>query len=338
MIRYLIKVYIRGKRLAKSFIPACGLTNQHIQTLFNPLFKRSYNLKIESEIFELADGDFVECYWNDKPKDGDNRPIVVLFHGLTGSFESAYIQGTMQKLSEGGFASVLMHFRGCSGKMNRLPRSYHYGDTADAKAWLEHIKQNYPNSPLFAIGYSLGGSVLLKLLGEEKNDSPLRAAVAVSVPFLIDVAADKLNSGFSKLYQYVLVKQLKEYVQKKYKEHDMQSLIGLDEEEFDKISTFWEFDDAYTAPIHGFSSAKDYYDKSSAKQFLKDITTNTLVIHALDDPFMTPAVVPKDYELSSSVTLEKYSHGGHVGFVSGSFIKPKYWLEDRVVDYFKEFL
>jgi hypothetical protein len=151
----------------KPFIPAYFLKNRHSQTCFPSWFRRQVEPKFEIEEFELDDGDFVECYWNSKPKIDEHKPIVILFHGLTGSFYSTYIQGIMNALEVAGFSSVLMHFRGCSGKPNRLPRSYHSGDTGDARAWIAYIAKNYPKNNLYAVGYSLGGNVLLKLLGED---------------------------------------------------------------------------------------------------------------------------------------------------------------------------
>ena len=239
----------------------------------------------------------------------------------------------MHALHRAGFSSVLMHFRGCSGKENRLPRSYHSGDTGDARAWIKHLKKQYPNTFLYAVGYSLGGNMLLKLLGEQGSASLLSAAVSISAPMQLDISAKRMERGFSKLYQYYLLRDLKESLRQKYKDHDMQSLIGLNPKEIGKIKNFHAFDEAYTAPIHGFDSADDYYQKSSARQFLKKIQIPTLIIQALDDPFMTDEILPEEAELSSSIEIEVYPYGGHVGFVSGSLLRPRYWLEERVVSY-----
>jgi predicted alpha/beta-fold hydrolase len=177
--------------------------------------------------------------------------------------------------------------------------------------------------------------MLLKLLGEKGNDSYLKGAVGISAPMKLDICANTMNKGFSKFYQNLLLKDLKKSLDKKYDKHDMQSLINLKREEIKNLKTFWDFDNAYTAPIHGFSSAKDYYTLSSARQFLKDIKIPTLIIHSLDDPFMGAEVLPKRDEVSKSVTLEISQRGGHVGFISGSFLKPEYWLEKKIVEYFK---
>ena len=321
---------------ATMFKPSRLLQNKHLQTLYAPLFRKQTPPKVEREHFNLSDGDFVEAYWhNTKPK--DNRPIVTLFHGLAGSFSSPYIQGVMQALEKQGFNSVLMHFRGCSGKENLLPRAYHSGDTADAKAWIAHLNTTYPNAQLYAVGYSIGGNMLLKLLGEEKENTPLHAAVSVSAPMDLDITAKAINKGFSRLYQRHLLKALKLTLIDKYAKFDMQNLLNMSKEEVRKIKTIEEFDERYTAPINGFLSAANYYEQCSAKQYLKHVRIPTLIIHALDDPFMTEEILPKKQDkVSSSVTLELSKHGGHVGFVEGSCSQPSYWLEERIANYFSQ--
>ncbi len=312
------------------------LKNRHLQTLYAPLFRKQATPQVELERFELDDGDFVDCYWH-KQKPNDNRPIVILFHGLAGSFNSPYIQGVMRVLETKGFASVLMHFRGCSGKENRLPRSYHSGDTADAKAWIGYLHKNYPNSPLYAVGYSIGGNMLLKLLGEEGKETPLKSAVSVSAPMDLAITAKAINRGFSKLYQQHLLKPLKIEVLKKFKKFDMKSLLNIEQNSVKEIKTIEEFDELYTAPINGYTSAEDYYKKCSAKQFLKDITIPTLIIHALDDPFMTEEILPsQEDKVSKTIEFKLSKNGGHVGFVGGSCLKPNYWLEETIADYFSQ--
>lgn len=318
-----------------NFKPAFGISNKHLQTVYATLFRKPIKLKYEIEIFPLQDGDFLECYWHKTNKQNVNNPLVILFHGLAGSYQSPYIQGVMQELGRYGFDSVLMHFRGCSGNDNKLPRSYHSGDSGDALEFAHALKKRFQNRNIYAVGYSLGANMLLKLLGEEGRNSPFDKAVAVSAPMQLKLCADSMNRGFSRYYQHRLVKDLNIALEKKYDKHPMQELIHLQREDVNRIKTFWEFDDAYTAPIHGFASAKDYYTRSSSRQFLKHITTPTLIIHSKDDPFMTPDVIPRTDELSNSITMELTQKGGHVGFVSGTLLKPEYWLEKRIVEYFK---
>jgi predicted alpha/beta-fold hydrolase len=231
-----------------------------------------------------------------------------------------------------------MHFRGCAEQVNLLPRSYHSGETEDAKEFLMHLHQTTDYTKIFCIGFSLGANMLLKLLGEIQENNLISGAVAISAPMQLDICANEIDQGISKYYQYRLVKELNKALDAKYDMHDMKALIGLKREQIQDIKTFWEFDDAYTAPIHGFKSAQDYYTKCSSKQFLSKIQTPTLIIHAKDDPFMSPSVIPSQEEVSDYVTLDIQNNGGHVGFVEGSFFKPHYWLEKRVVEYFRSLL
>ncbi len=323
--------------MSKKFKPKFGLKNRHIQTLYSSLFRKLPHIDLEVERFELSDGDFLECYWHNKPKHNSKTPIVILFHGLAGSYKSPYIQGTMQELAKNGFASVIMHFRGCSGVANALPRSYHSGESGDALEWINYITSNFKHSKLFTIGYSLGGNMMLKLLGELGDSSPITAAISVSAPLQLDICANRMDRGFSKFYQHILLKDLNTALEKKYDKFDMHSHLNMKKSEIRNLKTFWEFDGAYTAPIHGFESAQDYYTKCSSKQFLKDIKTPTLIIHSKDDPFMTNEILPSKDEISEYITLELLENGGHVGFIQGSFFKPDYWLEKRVVNYFTAF-
>ncbi len=321
------------KNRETTFKPAFGLGNCHIQTIYSSLFREEKKIHFEIKNFLLNDGDFLECYWHKNSQHQDNAPLVILFHGLAGSFKSPYIQGAVEELSQNGFDSVIMHFRGCTGNDNKLPRSYHSGDSGDALEFIRTLKNEFPNRKLYAVGYSLGANMLLKLLGELKENTLIEKAVAISPPMQLDACSDRMNKGFSRYYQYRLIGDLNSALERKYEKHDMQKLLGLKREDIHKLKTFIEFDGAYTAPIHGFKSAQDYYKKSSSKQYLKFIKTPTLIIHSKDDPFMSQDVIPTKEELSDSVELELTEKGGHVGFISGTIFKPQYWLEKRVVSY-----
>jgi predicted alpha/beta-fold hydrolase len=318
------------------FQPAFGLKNRHIQTSYASIFRKPLNFPVEIEKFLLSDGDFVDAYWYRADNKEEAKAVVVLFHGLTGSFFSPYIQGAMEALHKEGFCCVVMHFRGCSGRDNRKIRSYHSGDTADALEFLHAIKERYLEQKIFAVGYSIGANMLLKLLGEEKENAPIDAAVAVSAPMVLDICADTMQRGVSRFYQERLLKDLRYALKKKYARYDIEKVIGLKKEELKQIKSFWEFDELYTAKVHGFSSAKEYYKKSSAKQYLRDIVIPTLIIHAKDDPFTTEAVIPKKNEVSEAVSLEISEFGGHVGFIAGTALKPVYWLDQRITRYFQE--
>ena len=321
-----------------NFQPAFGLKNRHLQTVYASIFRKLPFSNFEIEEFRLSDGDFIECYWQKIDNHQNETPTVILFHGLAGSYKSPYIQGTMKELKEAGFSSVVMHFRGCSGKQNLKPRSYHSGDTQDAYEYIQALSQKYPQAKLFAVGFSLGANMLLKLLGEKQFTCKLSAAVGVSAPMLLDVCATHMNKGFSKFYQKLLLMDLQHDLEKKYDTFAMEELINLKKNDIKKLKTFWAFDDAYTAPIHGFASAEEYYKKSSCKQYLKDIKIPTLIIHAKDDPFMTPKILPLPSELSDMIKMEISENGGHVGFIGGTFYSPSYWLEKRIINYFTSFL
>ncbi len=308
--------------------------NAHIQTLYATYYPKPSLDSLIVERFELPDGDFVDVVWYGDPHIQIDAPIVILFHGLTGSIHSPYILRTMKELKHHGYISVLMHFRGCSGEPNRTPRLYHSGETEDAKQWIEAIRHRFPRHRLFGVGFSLGGNMLLKLMGEMGDKTPLDGAIAVSAPMDLAVCATQINQGFSKHYQSHLLKPLLAQVAQKYDLFDMQSITGLTQKELWRLDTFWKFDDAYTAPAHGFRDVHDYYRQSSAKPYLKAITKPTLILHAQDDPFTGSGVIPTKDELSSSITLELHETGGHLGFVGGSFWHPNFWLYRRIGEYF----
>jgi len=317
-----------------TFKAATGLKNKHLQTLYPTLFRKYPPLDYSVQQFELEDGDFIDCHWHHPPVKGSQQAIVILFHGLAGSYQSPYIQGMMQHLHKSGYACVLMHFRGCSGRANRMARAYHSGDTADARAWIAHLQKQFPDHPLFAVGYSLGGNMLLKLLAEYGSVSPLSAAVAVSAPIQLASCAATMQRGFARVYQQYLLKPLKKNLLNKFLIHDYPSLIGLHAASVKKINSIEQFDHLYTARIHGFSGVEHYYKVSSAKQYLAQIQCSTLLIHAIDDPFMSAKLLPDSYQLPANIQIETPENGGHLGFVSGTLFKPQYWLEQRISDYF----
>lgn len=319
--------------MSSSFKPAWWLPGPHLQTLWPTLCRRPIkNLPIKRERFELPDGDFLDLDWVGKEKQG---PIVLLLHGLEGSIQSPYAQGMLKTIYQREWRGLFMHFRGCSGEHNRLPRSYHSGETNDLAIVVEALKQREPNTILSAVGYSLGGNVLLKWLGETGKQNPLRAAVAISVPFVLKKSAERIQQGFSRLYQRYFLKCLSTRLSGKFQ---IQSPpISLPE--LSKLKTIWDFDDRVTAPLHGFEGVEDYYARSSSRQYLNAINVPTLLLQAKDDPFMTPDVIPEKHELSEHVNLEVTETGGHVGFISGVFPwRAQYWLEQRVPEYLSQFL
>jgi len=322
--------------LKSSFKPAFGLTNPHLQTLLPTFLRARARIDYSHQTLELDDGDFLDLAWTEMSD--DQRPIVLVFHGLEGSVESPYAKGLMSALKKQGWKAVLMHFRGCSGRLNRLPRSYHSGETSDAKKLINYISRTYPGSPIAAVGFSLGGNMLLKLQAELGELSQLKAAVSVCAPLELNNCAARLNKGFSKLYQSHLINSMKNNLRVKAKLHNYKTLINLDNQRINQLTNFREFDDQVTAPLHGFAGVDDYYNQSSARQYLKKIKTPTLILHAKDDPFMSEEVIPDSTELSEFTQLEISERGGHVGFISGHLFKPTFWLDRRIPEFLSPYL
>lgn len=314
-----------------SFTPRGVFRNRHIQTVYATLFRKRVEHNYLIERFRLGDGDFLELYWFKTHRNG--APLAVLFHGLGGSYASPYIYGMMEALDRNGINSVVMHYRGSSGVMNDTPLSYHSGKTDDAIEVLEVLSGRFPSSPLFGIGFSLGANLLLKLLGEMGENAPFQAAVAVSSPFDLKKSAKRLDRGVSKIYQSYLLKELKAMLHEKFNLFDMSAYTSLKKEQIDSLKNFRQFDAAYTAPVHGFVSVDEYYEKASCIGYLQKIVRPTLIIQAKDDPFIPQNALPKPKQLSNSIIFELHDFGGHVGFVDGTLFKPQYYLEKRVPDF-----
>ena len=312
---------------AAPFIPAWWCCSPHLQTLWPFLFRGGPSPAYQRERLELPDGDFIDIDWLGSQNDS---PIVILLHGLEGGSDSHYIRAISTRLAGLGLRCAILHFRGCSGETNRLARGYHSGDTADLSYFINGLSLKTPSVPIAAIGYSLGGNVLLKYCGETGRDCPLSFAVTVSVPFDLMIAAESLNSGLSRLYQWWLVGSLRRTAQRKIE----LGLLDYSSEEIRSLRTFTRFDDKVTAPLHGFDRAEDYYRRSSSRQYLNNIRIPTLLLQAADDPFLLEKGLPVEQELSDSVELEVSQHGGHVGFVNGrSPFASKYWLDKRISEY-----
>src|SRR3990167_27633 len=321
---------------ASQFEPAWWLTNGHAQTMYRTLTNRLQAPIDRYERLELPDGDFIDLAWAVNGLSA-SAPLVVLLHGLGGGVSSPYVAGLLLAFNQAGYRGVLMHLRGASDEPNRKPRAYHSGDTADFSHLLEVLDKREPSSQKAAVGISLGGNILLKWLGQTGSQSLIQTAVAVSVPFQLHSVAKRINQGFSRLYQASLLRGLRDVFLKKLEIVNTQ--FPLSAEAILSLKTLREFDQLLTAPLHGFPSVDEYYQQSSSKQYLGEITTPTLIIHSLDDPFMYPESVPTTKEISADVTLELSQRGGHVGFIGGKMLgQPSYWLEERIPVFFRDYL
>jgi len=314
-----------------SFVPAWWLRGPHAQTLGARFLRPNQAPSARRERWDTPDGDFLDLDFFEANGLRDDA-LVILLHGLEGSAKSGYILETSRRLAGRGIASVALNFRSCSGELNRGLRLYHSGETTDLAWVIERLRTERPDRRLAASGVSLGGNVLLKYLGERESASGLVAAAAWSVPFDLAAGARFMEHGFARFYVNRLLRSLKT------KTRARQDELGphIDLERTLQATSFWEFDDAATAPLHGFDGADDYYSQSSCGQFVPKIAVPTLVIHARDDPFVPADVIPEtSLEDNPSITPVIIGHGGHVGFVSGSIsFSPHFWAEDTIARWF----
>lgn len=318
------------QELSSAFEPARGLTNPHLQTVLPTLWARNFEVSVSHERLDLPDGDFLDLAWSASVELSPSAPVLLIMHGLEGNWTSPYVKWLFACANQAGWRAVVAHFRGCGLAPNRLPRSYHSGETGDFRRVVELLRQRYPAAPLCAAGFSLGGNALLKLLGEDGDGSHLHAAVAVSVPFVLSRSAWRLEQGGSRFYQWWFLRTMKRKLQAKFgplndRPIDLDRVLAA--------RTMWEFDDAATAPLHGFAGADDYYTRCSSRQYLPAVRRPTLLIHAADDPFMTPDMTPLATELPPEVEMRLTTHGGHVGFLAPAGRGGKFWLSRQIVSF-----
>ncbi|MDP5209075.1 hydrolase [Microbulbifer sp. 2205BS26-8] len=315
--------------MTEKFSPAAGLGNCHLQTVFGRFHRPSPWIGTDCRWYETPDGDCLALHAPHLLEDDPSSPLVLVLHGLEGSVASPYVQGLMASLLERQFQVAVMHFRGCGGIPNRLPRAYHSGDSEDPRWLVDQLQEAFPSTPIMVVGYSLGGNVLLKMLGEDGACSRIVAAVAVSSPMDLHACSRRINTGLSKLYQRHLLGCLRMTLRQKAADPGMAAALPNVDDGASFVN-FRRFDHVFTAPLHGFRSVDDYYTQASSKPLLRDIRVPTLIINAIDDPFVCPSAIPSQREVSSAVRLEVSERGGHVGFVSGSLWQPTYWLEETI--------
>ena len=322
----------KNSSLVKStYAPPWWLPGGNLQTIYARTLGRRYQVRYRRQRWETPDGDFIDLDWCGY--DAADSKLLVLFHGLEGCSRSHYALSLMAAAQRRGWRGVVPHFRGCGGELNRLPRAYHSGDAAEIDWILRRLKTEFPKSNICVVAVSLGGNMFLKWLGEAGSDAAavIHRAVAVSAPVDLHAAASVLDFGHRRaIYTRRFLRSLTGKVQAKIASHR----LSIDPVTVRRCSTFRAFDDLYTAPIHGFKDADDYWAKSSSKPWLKHIRVPTLLINARDDPFLPSSALPTEAEVSPSITLEFPDSGGHVGFVSGAFPGNLDWLPRRVFEFF----
>jgi uncharacterized protein len=316
----------------RSFSPAWWLPGAHAQTLWGKFFRHLEIHDTRIERLETPDGDFLNLHHLDARS---GSPILLLLHGLEGSVHSHYIQGLLTEARQRGWRAAVLVFRSCGGELNRLERSYHSGETGDLAFVLEHLHSAFPDVPFILAGVSLGGNVLLKYLGERGDSiSPrIRGAAAVSVPYDLSRSSRYIDRGFSRLYQWNFLRTLRTKAMMKVKQFPHLP-VG---DQLAVARTMFDFDDHFTAPVHGFLGAEDYYAKSSSLHWVENISIDTLLLSAMDDPFL-PSQVLDDVRRKAAhnpkLHIEFPAHGGHVGFIKGrNPFSPVYYLEHRVSEF-----
>lgn len=288
------------------------LPGGNLQTLYPALLAPRPRVAYRRERWDTPDGDFIDLDWSGALNGCGNRPLLVLFHGLEGSSNSHYARALMAAAVRCGWHGVVVHFRGCSGELNRLPRAYHSGDSAEIDWILRRLRDAHGSDLLFAVGISLGGNALLKWLGERRDAAAgvVRRAAAISAPLDLHAAAAALERGFNMTYTRNFLATMKRKSLAKLRMHP-----GLfDAERLHAARTLREFDDLVTARLHGFAGVDDYYTRASSKPLLAQIIVPTLLLNARNDPFLPAAALPAAAEISASVTALFPDEGGHVGF------------------------
>lgn len=294
------------------------LPGRHAQTVYPALFARRLPVAYRRERWNLPDGDFIDVDFAHRPghTEPDGAvPLVVMLHGLEGSSRSHYAEAAMDVVLDRGWRGAVVHWRGCGGEINLAPRAYHSGETDDVDWAFRRLAT--PGVPLFAIGVSLGGNALLKWLGERGASAArvLAGAVAVSAPHDLHAGAIALASGFNLVYTRNFLRTLKRKSLLKLEQYP-----GLfDREKLLRARTFHDFDDLVTAPLHGFASCYDYWERCSSKRFVAAIRTPTLVLNARNDPFLPAGALIAPSAVPDDVRLCYPAEGGHAGFMVGGF-------------------
>jgi len=319
---------------APAFRAPRWLRDPHAQTIYASQFCPRQPVAYRRERWDTPDGDFIDVDFLDATASAPDAdaPWLIVFHGLEGSSRSHYAQALMHLARHSGWHGAVPHFRGCGGEPNRLPRAYHSGDTAEMDWVLRRFAARAGRAPLYAVGISLGGNVLLKWLGEQgRRASPLlHSAASICAPVDLGAAGASLERGFARIYAWNFLQTLKRKAAGMLARHP-----GLfDGERLRRARTMREFDDLFTAPLHGFRDVDDYWTRASSKPGLREIAVPTLMINALDDPFLPASALPDASEVSSQVTLDYPSHGGHVGFVQGAPPGESGWIARRAGHFF----
>ncbi len=311
--------------------PPWWLPGGHLQTLFSALCAPVPKIDYQRSRWDTPDGDIVAA---DSVSGPANAPLVVLFHGLEGGSHSHYACRLMAEVQRLNWRGLVPHFRGCGGEPNRLPRAYHSGDTVEIEWMLQRARGIAGAAPLFAVGVSLGGNALLKWCGERGAGATdiVSAIVAVSVPYELAATGDHLARGVNLIYTWNFLRTLKANSRRRLARFPKL----FDRAAMERARTMREFDDAVTAPLHGFKDVDDYWTQASCKPALRGIRVPTRLIHARNDPFMPAETLPTVSDVSDQVSLDFYDAGGHAGYVCAALPGKLDWLPRRISSFLEQ--
>lgn len=296
------------------YVAPWWLPGGQVQTIAAAKLLPAPRVDYRRERWDTPDGDFIDVdFALPEPLDA-SAPVLVLFHGLEGSSDSHYARWTMRAFADRGWRALVPHFRGCSGEPNRLPRAYHSGDSDEGDWILRRVHARWPGAKLFAAGVSLGGNMLAKWLGERAEDARfVTAAASIGSPLDLTAGGVALGRGFNMVYTKVFLATLKAKALAK-----IAQFPGIARADMIRAArNLYDFDNEYTAPVHGFRDADDYWARASGKPWLAGVRVPHLVLNALNDPFVPAASLPRAREVSNFVRLEQPAHGGHIGFAGG---------------------
>jgi predicted alpha/beta-fold hydrolase len=312
------------------------LRGAHLQTIAPARLLAAPRVDYARERWDTPDGDFIDVDFPRPPPVDVGVPLLVLFHGLEGDSASHYARLLMAECGRRGWRGMVVHFRGCSGDANRLARAYHSGDTAEIDWILERIAARWPQARRFAVGISLGGNVLAKWAGEQRAAAARRLAalVTVSAPFDLAAGGHALGLGFNRIYAAMFLRTLRPKALAK-----VARFPGLADATRIKASrTIRDFDDAFTAPVHGFAGVLDYWQRASAKPWLATVAVPMLALNARNDPFVPGSSLPTSAEVSRFVTLDTPGEGGHVGFWADGPDDGGAYLPKRVFAFLQQYV
>lgn len=313
----------------KSLNTPINLKNGHIETLIPFIFRPSPKVSYVRERIKTFDDDFLDLDWS---RLHSSKDLVILNHGLESSSDAHYIKGMVKQFNKLGMDCLAWNYRGCSGEMNKTIKFYHSGATYDLDEVVKHVTKTHSYKNIYIVGFSLGANLALKYLGEGLYPSAekITAACVFSAPCCLESSSLNLQRGFNQLYtQIFLMTMRKKLIAKKY----LLKNAGFSLDNLFKIKTLKEFDDRFTAPLHGMKDAKDYYNKNSAKCYISKINKPTLIINSLNDPFLTKECHPTEIVYKNpKVNFELKDSGGHVGFMKFT-LSNVLWSELRAVEF-----